>query len=266
LVTKGYRVFGTARNEKDTDSIAAASEGRATLTICDVTSDADVASLHAFTVASLQGRGIDLLFSNVGTLTPGPLEMLSIDAVRHEFEVDVFGALRVVRAFLPQLRLSRGRIVQVSSWSAKLPLPFSGPSSACKAALEAFADAYRGELGPSGVEFITVLPGNMRTDAPAKSAAAINRVLERMTEEERGLYGHRFQAFQRAFNQAQDSGMRADEAVDLIIAAAEQTPSPIRTAIGAEAASVLRLVREHSDIELDDVRLQFLGLKPGRPF
>jgi NAD(P)-dependent dehydrogenase (short-subunit alcohol dehydrogenase family) len=147
-----------------------------------------------------------------------------------------------------------------------LPLPFSGPSSACKAALEAFADAYRGELGPSGVEFITVLPGNMRTDAPAKSAAAINRVLERMTEEERGLYGHRFQAFQRAFNQAQDSGMRADEAVDLIIAAAEQTPSPIRTAIGAEAASVLRLVREHSDIELDDVRLQFLGLKPGRPF
>jgi NAD(P)-dependent dehydrogenase (short-subunit alcohol dehydrogenase family) len=47
-------------------------------------------------------------------LTPGPLEVLPLDAIRREFEVNVFGALAVVNSFLPALRKARGRIVQVS--------------------------------------------------------------------------------------------------------------------------------------------------------
>jgi len=55
-------------------------------------------------------------------------------------------ALSVVNAFLPALRKARGRIVQVSTWTAHLPLPFNGPSGASKAAMEVFATVYREEL------------------------------------------------------------------------------------------------------------------------
>jgi NAD(P)-dependent dehydrogenase (short-subunit alcohol dehydrogenase family) len=61
----------------------------------------------------------------------------------------------------------------------------SGPSSACKAALEALADVYRTELKPFGVDFVVIQPGNMRTKAPAKSAAAIKRMRERLIPEHR---------------------------------------------------------------------------------
>jgi NAD(P)-dependent dehydrogenase (short-subunit alcohol dehydrogenase family) len=84
--------------------------------------------------------------SNAGILTPGPLEVLPVAAVRHEFEVNVFAGLAVINAFLPALRRARGRIVQMGAMTGRLPLPFNGPSTASKAAPEAFAGLYRTEL------------------------------------------------------------------------------------------------------------------------
>jgi NAD(P)-dependent dehydrogenase (short-subunit alcohol dehydrogenase family) len=94
--------------------------------------------------------GLDLLINNAGILTPGPIEVLPLDAIRREFDVNVFGALSVINAFLPALRKARGRIVQVSTWTASVPLPFNGPSGASKAAMEVFSAVYRAELKSSG--------------------------------------------------------------------------------------------------------------------
>src|SRR5260370_36493325 len=93
--------------------------------------------------------GLNLLICNVGILTPGPLEALPLSAIRREFEVNVFGALAVVNALLPALREARGRIVQVSTWTASLPLSFNGPSGASKAAFDSFAAVSRAELKSS---------------------------------------------------------------------------------------------------------------------
>jgi len=57
---------------------------------------------------ALGNGGLDLLINNAGILTPGPLEVLPLDAIRHEFDVNVFGALSVMNAFLPALRKARG--------------------------------------------------------------------------------------------------------------------------------------------------------------
>jgi NAD(P)-dependent dehydrogenase (short-subunit alcohol dehydrogenase family) len=78
------------------------------------------------------GGSLDLLVSNAGILTPGPLEVLSLDAIRRECQVNVFGALSVINAALPPLRKVRGRIVQISTCTASLPLPFTGPSGASR--------------------------------------------------------------------------------------------------------------------------------------
>ena len=178
LAEQGYRVFGTAFSAQEIEDLRQASDGSVRLTIVDVTDDQAVHSWAERTTGELGDHGLDVLISNAGILTPGPLEVLPLHAIRHEFEVNVFGSLAVINAFLPALRRARGRIVQIGSATGKFPLPFNGPSSASKAALEAFADVYRAELKPFGVHFVIVEPGNMATGGPAATARALQKTAE----------------------------------------------------------------------------------------
>jgi NAD(P)-dependent dehydrogenase (short-subunit alcohol dehydrogenase family) len=260
LATKGYVVFGTALNAGEVQDLKEASGGHVSLTVCDITKEQAVRAWAASVSDAQGGGGLSLLINNAGILTPGPLEVLPLDAVRHEFEVNVFGALSVVNAFLPALRKARGRIVQISTWTASLPLPFNGPSGASKAAMEVFATVYRAELKPFGIDVIVVPAGNMRTGGPAKTAAALARTAERMTVQERDLYGRAFDTFAATLNSMQGSGLASAEAAARVIEVAEQNPAPRLAAVGRDTEEILRAVREQSDAEQDALRLEIVGL------
>ncbi len=260
LATKGYVVFGTAMAAAEVEDLKDASGGRVRLTLCDMTRERDVKA-WAGGVSDARGQpGLDLLINNAGILTPGPLEVLPLDAIRREFDVNVFGALSVINAFLPALRRARGRIVQVSTWTASVPLPFNGPSGASKAAMEVFAAVYRAELKSFGVDVVVAAAGNMRTGGPAKTAAALARLAEGMTLEERRLYGQSFGAFATALNGMQSGGLDSVAAAARVIELAEQMPAPSRAPVGQDAEEMLRVAREKSDAELDALRLQIVGL------
>jgi len=126
----------------------------------------------------------------------------------------------------------RSRARSIASWNW----------ASSKAALEAFADVYRGELKPFGVDFVMVQPGNMVTGGPAKTAAELEKVARSMTPEQRDLYGEAFDAFAAALNSMQDRGLPADAAAAKVIEAAEETPAPIRVPVGPDAEEILRLV------------------------
>ncbi len=260
LAAKRYRVFGTAMSSEEIADLKQASGGAVTLSECDITDEGAVKA-WASEVATQNEGGLDLLISNAGILTPGPLEVLPLSAIRHEFEVNVFGALAVVNAFLPALREARGRIVQVSTMTATLPFPFNGPSGASKAAFDALAAVYRAELKPFGIDVVLAVAGNMRTGGPAKTATALNRVAERMTSEQRELYGKAFDTFATTLNNMQGSGLDSVSAARRVIELAEQVPAPSRGAVGADAEEILRLVREKSDAEQDTLRLHMVGLE-----
>src|SRR5882757_5693764 len=200
LAAKGYAVFGTAMSEAEVQELKDASDGRVRLSICDMTREAAVQFWADGVSDALGDTGLDLLINNAGILTPGPIEVLPLDAIRREFDVNVFGALSVINAFLPALRKARGRIVQVSTWTASVPLPFNGPSGASKAAMEVFATVYRAELKRFGIDVVVAAAGNMRTGGPAKTAAALKRVADGMTPEQRELYGQNFGSFTAALN------------------------------------------------------------------
>ena len=114
LSAKGYRVFGTAMSPEEILDLKQRSGGAVNLSRCDITDEAAVKTWARGVTTQADG-GLDLLISNAGVLTPGPLVVLSLNAIRREFEVNVFGVLAVVNAFLPALRKRRGRIVQVST-------------------------------------------------------------------------------------------------------------------------------------------------------
>ena len=260
LAAKGYRVFGTARSETDAADLEKASAGNAAVTLADITDQRAVTAWVGKVSDELGEHGLDVLISNAGTLTPGPLEVVPLDDIRREFEVNVFGAMAVINGFLPAMRKSRGRIVQIGAMTGRLPVPFDGPSSASKAAFEALADVYRLELKPFGIAFVMVQAGNMRTGGPAKTAAALKRIGDVMTDEQRALYGHAFGKFTDSLNNMQNAGLSAEASADRVVELVEQVPPPIRAALGDDAEQILRLVREQSDTELDALRLQLIGL------
>jgi NAD(P)-dependent dehydrogenase (short-subunit alcohol dehydrogenase family) len=260
LAAKGYVVFGTAVSPAEVEDLKKVSGGRVSLAVCDITKEQAVKAWAGGVSDALGNGGLDILINNAGILTPGPLEVLPLDAIRHEFDVNVFGALSVMNAFLPALRKARGRIVQVSTWTASMPLPFNGPSGASKAAMEVFATVYRAELKRFGIDVVVAAAGNMRTGGPAKTAAALKRVADGMTSEQRELYGQTFGSFAAALNGMQNSGLDSAAAARSLIELAEQVPAPSRAPVGADAGEMLRVVREKSDAEQDALRLQLVGL------
>jgi NAD(P)-dependent dehydrogenase (short-subunit alcohol dehydrogenase family) len=260
LAAKGYVVFGTAFTPAEVQELKEASSGRVNLVVCDITKPEAVKAWARGVSDPLGDSGLDLLINNAGILTPGPIELLPLDAIRREFDVNVFGALSVINAYLPALRKARGRVVQISTWTASVPLPFNGPSGASKAAMEVFAAVYRAELKNFGIDFIVAAAGNMKTGGPAKTAAALARVAAEMTAPQRELYGEAFDTFTAKLNSMQSSGLDAASAATRVIALAEQVPAPSRAPVGADAEEMLRAAREKSDAELDALRIQIAGL------
>jgi len=260
LAAKGYVVFGTAFTPAEVQELKEASGGRVSLVVCDITKPEAVKAWAGGVSDALGDAGLDLLINNAGILTPGPIELLPLDAIRREFDVNVFGTLSVINAHLPALRKARGRVVQVSTWTASVPLPFNGPSGASKAAMEVFAAVYRAELKNFGIDFIVAAAGNMKTGGPAKTAAALARVAAEMTAPQRELYGEAFDTFTAKLNSMQSSGLDAASAATRVIALAEQVPAPSRAPVGADAEEMLRAAREKSDAELDALRIQIAGL------
>jgi len=260
LAAKGYRVFSTGLAESEIADLAAASHGRVSLSLTDITDEDAVRRWVQHVTDEVGPSGLGVLISNAGILTPGPLEVVGVQAIKHEFDVNVFGSLTVINAFLPALRAARGRIVQIGAMTGRFPLPFNGPSSASKAALEAIADIYRAELKPFAVSFVMVQAGNMVTGGPAKTAAALQRVADSMTDAQKTLYGEEFATFAAALNKAQSEGLSAAASANRVIELVEQDPPPIRAAVGQDAEQILQLVREKSDAELDELRRHYVGL------
>jgi NAD(P)-dependent dehydrogenase (short-subunit alcohol dehydrogenase family) len=258
---KGFRVFGTSQSANETLEVQSQSAGseKIIFTITDITKEEQINNWKEQVRKLLNGDGLDLLINNAGVLTPGPMEVLSLSAVRREFEVNVFGSLGTIQAFLPLLRQAKGRIVQIGSMTGRFPLPFSGPSSASKAAMEAFADVYRTELKPFGIDFIMVQPGSLLTGGPAKTAGQLRHVSENMTVEQRNLYGKYFDQFSTALNRMQNAGLPASKAAEMIIEISKQVPAPIRAPVGKDAEELLWAVHEKSDEELDIMKAQIFG-------
>jgi NAD(P)-dependent dehydrogenase (short-subunit alcohol dehydrogenase family) len=188
LVDAGLAVYGTVRSSTDADDMARATDGMVTPLLCDVTDRASVAEAAAFVAEREEARGLMGLVNNAGIARAGPLEMLPVEAWRESFEVNVLGVVRVTRAFLPLLRQGRGRIVNVSSASALVPIPFLGPYVTSKTALDRLSQILRLELRPWGIAVVSVQPGLVDTGIAGRSLEVSEELLAEASAGVRALY------------------------------------------------------------------------------
>ncbi|MGO9675443.1 MAG: SDR family NAD(P)-dependent oxidoreductase [Methylocella sp.] len=155
----GYATFATARNPATLGELAAI--GCETLTL-DVTCEA--ARRAAVEAVESRFGAVGILVNNAGYGQYGPIEEISLDAMRRQFETNVFGAMRLAQLVLPAMRRAgEGRIVNVSSVAGRVSIMGGGAYHAAKFALEAIADALRPEVEPFGVDVVNVLPGPIAT-------------------------------------------------------------------------------------------------------
>jgi NAD(P)-dependent dehydrogenase (short-subunit alcohol dehydrogenase family) len=167
LIERGYRVFGSVRREADERSLQAALGAGFTPLRFDVTDASAVKAAAGEVEKLLLGVPLRGLVNNAGMADSGPLSHMPIERFRQQLEVNVTGALQVTQNFLPLLRgrgsQPSGRIINVSSISGRIVLPFLGAYSASKFALEAISDALRRELKIYGIDVILIEPGGVRT-------------------------------------------------------------------------------------------------------
>ena len=159
LNARGWTVYATARRLQSLAELAEA--GCETLAL-DVT---DETSMRA-AVEEVEARegAVGVLVNNAGYSQSGAVETVSMDAVRAQFETNVFGLARMCQLVLPGMRAQgAGKIVNVSSMGGRFTFPGGGFYHASKHAVEALSDALRFEVQGFGVQVIVVEPGLIRT-------------------------------------------------------------------------------------------------------
>jgi NAD(P)-dependent dehydrogenase (short-subunit alcohol dehydrogenase family) len=168
LAGHGWTVYATARRPESIADLERA--GCKTLAL-DVT---DEDSMREAVQAVEQAEGaVGVLVNNAGYSQGGPIEQVPMDAVRRQFETNVFGAIRMAQLVLPAMRAQRwGKIVNVSSMGGRLTFPGGGLYHASKYALEAISDALRFEVRGFGVDTIVIEPGLIVTDFAQAAVAS----------------------------------------------------------------------------------------------
>ena len=146
LAHERFHVFAGVRRQQDGDALRAQADDGVTPVIIDVTDHSTIEAAKA-TVAKVVGdRGLAGLVNNAGIAKPAPIEFQPLDDFRTQLEVNLFGPVAMIQAFLPQIRRGGGRIVNVGSIGGLLVLPLNGAYSASKFGMRAVSDALRLEL------------------------------------------------------------------------------------------------------------------------
>ncbi|MFC4527205.1 oxidoreductase [Dyella halodurans] len=246
-VAAGHQVIGTVRREDDRAPFEAIAPGRARAVVLDVT---DFAAIDGIIASLLEAFGrIDVLINNAGYGHEGVLEESPLDAMRHQFEVNVFGAVAMMKAVLPGMRERRsGHIINMSSMAGYTPLPGVAYYAGSKFALEGITGVLAKEVEGFGIKVTAIAPGSFRTDWAGRS----------MIRSERSIadYNALFDPIRKA--REDKSGKQAGDpvrAAQALLQLIDAKRAPVHLLLGSDA---LKLVRGH----LSDLQAQIDAWEP----
>jgi NAD(P)-dependent dehydrogenase (short-subunit alcohol dehydrogenase family) len=248
LARHGYEVYASMRHVRHKNASAAkqlervARDEGLTLEVVEI----DIRSERSVEwgvrqVLRRAGR-VDVLVNNAGIFYPALLETLTIADVEEVFDTNVFGQLRMNRAVLPAMRArGEGLVVQITSGTGRLALPFQGAYNGAKWAMEAMSQISRYELSQSGVDVVIVEPGPYPTDLIDNARVYYRdylRGLTRADAQRREEYGELATRVERELQEEGPDPQEVAEAIARLIA----TPAgqrPVRTLVGEQISQLL---------------------------
>lgn len=261
LAQRGYRVYAGVRKDEDKQRLAAeGGHGMVPITL-DVTQQDTIDAAVDTVQVDLKEAGLPLLglFNNAGISVNGPLEFVSPDDLRWQFEVNCVGQLMVTQAFLPLLRESQGRIVSTGSVGGFVTTPLLGPYCMSKYAMEAFTDALRLELAPQGIQVVLIEPAAVATKIWEKGVADSEAFLENAPPELEERYGAYLAGIQKFAEEGRTTAASPQVVLDAVIDALE-APKPRTRYIMGTRAGQRRFLRMLPDRLRDRVLFKAFGI------
>ena len=215
LAEQGFHVFAGVRRVEDGEALQERSPVPLTPLVIDVTKEQTIAAARKAVEAAVGKRGLAGLVNNAGIAVPGPIELQPMADFRRQLEVNLFGPVAMIQAFLPSIRRGGGRIVNVGSIGGMLVLPVNGAYSASKFGLRAVTDALRLELRQWGIHVSLIEVAPVKTAIFGKTYAALDGLEGTLGGEGHRLYEAQIEAIRKATQKAE-----ADADPALVIAKA----------------------------------------------
>ncbi len=240
---KGHRVVGTVRNEEAAALFESLALGRATAVRLDVT---DIEAIEPAVAGIERTIGpVDVLINNAGYGHEGTLEESPIEEMRRQFEVNVFGAVGMMKAVLPFMRRRRaGHIINITSMGGFITMPGIAYYCGSKFALEGISEVLAKEVKAFGIAVTAVAPGSFRTDWAGRSMIRTDRSI--------ADYDSLFDPIRRA--REEKSGKQVGDprkAAAAVLALVEAENPPVHLLLGADALALVRDKLKSLSAEID---------------
>ena len=253
----GHQVYAGVRRETDGERLRSKSSDRLTPVIIDVTDQASI-DAAAKRVESEVGQ-LDGLVNNAGVGRGGPIEYLSLDEWRDQFEVNVFGQVAVTKTMLPLIRRATGRVVFIGSIGGRMSTQSLAPYNSSKFAIEAIGDSLRQELHPWGIQVAIVEPGAIKTAIWHKANETVERLEREYPEEARSLYAKHIEGAKRAIEFQAKNGVPAQKVANAVEHALFSGRPRTRYLVGRDARMTALMKRLLPDRALDSIIRRVTG-------
>lgn len=242
-LAKGHRVVGTVRNEEAATRFESQAPGRAIAVHLDV---ADIEAIGPVVAGIEKSIGpVDVLINNAGYGHEGTMEESPIEEMRRQFEVNVFGAVGMMRAVLPFMRQRRaGHIINITSMGGFITMPGIAYYCGSKFALEGMSEVLAKEVKDFGIAVTAVAPGSFRTDWAGRSMIRTGRSI--------ADYDALIDPIRRA--REEKSGKQAGDprkAAAAVMALIEAENPPVHLLLGADALALVRDKLKSLSVEID---------------
>jgi NAD(P)-dependent dehydrogenase (short-subunit alcohol dehydrogenase family) len=260
---RGYRVFAGVRRAEDGQRVkdGAADPAQLQPLILDVCKDDDIAAARAAVIDQVGEGGLTTVVSNAGIAAmsgPSSCEQCPLPTQQHVMDVNFFGAVRVVQAFLPLLRASRGTVVFNTALMAHTVLPFNAGYAASKCALEGWADSLRREVYPAGIRVAIIEAGYLASELESKQQGPQTYEADQLYPDEAALHGMMSRSSAKLANRRSASPRRMSEA--MFDAAQANHPKPRRiVGTGARAIWTIGCLPTTAQDRLINAALKRLG-------
>jgi NAD(P)-dependent dehydrogenase (short-subunit alcohol dehydrogenase family) len=232
-LSSGHSVIGTVRSEAAREEFGAIDPARARAIVLDVTDFAAIGLEVAWAERDI--GPIDVLVNSAGYGHEGTLEESPLEEMRRQFDVNVFGAVAMIKAVLPFMReRRRGHIINITSMAGYVGLVGIPYYAGSKFALEGISEVLANEVRGFGIKVTAVAPGSFRTDWAGRSMVRSPRSI--------ADYDLLFDPIRQV--RAEKSGQQAGDpakAARAILKAVEANDPPMHLLLGNDA---LRLVRD----------------------
>jgi len=258
-IQKGYRVFGSVRNEVDARKCTQKWGSPFTALVMDVRKIETIKENFLKVKNLLKGEKLHILINNSGVVKASPLELQSTEDIREMFEVNVFGLIDVTKAFLSLMKFekrdnaTRSKIINISSTAGQIGIPFLSTYVATKHAVEGLSHAWRRELIPFGIDMIVVGPGNVITPIWDKA--------KEETKFEDSSYKEQFQNFYHYAITEGQKGMKPSDIANVVMEIIHSSKPKVRYAPVAKKLANWYIPRWVSARTLDSIMSKNMKMK-----